>query len=257
MILLVAAKPAPDKYELINSLPIAGKSISTDQLRNVYVVTQNNLVERYDSSGTLTGRFSENRYGNLNIVDASSPFNLLYFYADTKTVLTGDVKMNVKNLFKLSTIGINLPRAACLSYDNYIWVFDGSDNKLKKVNNNYEITYTSEDITMFVGQSINPNFIVERDGFIFLNDPGLGILVFDRYGTYYNAFPIPGLSSFQVIKNMVLYQDGNSLRIYNYSTRETKSIPLPTTEPIKSIRLERGRLFILTETELKIYSESE
>jgi len=255
-ILFTAASPAPESYVLLNSVPLSGKSITSDQLRNVYVITKSNMVERYDSSGNLTGRLSENRYGKIESVDATSPFNLLFFFKDNNTVLTGDVKMNVKNLYKLSTIGISSAKAACLSYDNYIWVFDAADNKLKKINNNYEVTYTSEDITVYVGQNIKPDFLIERDGFIFLNDPDLGILVFDRYGTYYNSFPLVGLHSFQVIKNMILFREDNYIKIFNYSTRQTQSLPLPVNVGVKEVRLERGRLYILTDTELKIYTES-
>lgn len=256
VVALSFTSPKPADYRLISTLDVTGQHITTDHLKNVYLITNQNRVERYDSTGVLNGVFSDKRFGAMSTVDATSPFNILLFFKDFSTLLTTDNRFNVKNLFKLSTLNINFVSAACLSYDNYIWIFDQQEGRLKKINDKYEVLYKSTDLTQLLGTPVDPNFIIERDGFIFLNDPHLGILVFDIYGTYYSSFPISGLESFQVIKNnLVYYQDGQ-VQIFNYTEKETRSIPIPGIENVKSVKLEKNRLFVLTDKDLRIYSSS-
>lgn len=251
---LFAFNAPPDEYKLIKSIPTSAQDITTDHLKNIYLITNDNKVERYDSLGILNGVFGDKRFGAISGVDATSPFNILIFFKDFATLLTCDNRFNTKNLYKLTTLDINYVSAACLSHDNYIWFYDQQASRLKKIDSKYNILYNSADLSQLLGFSISPNFLIERDGFIFLNDPDLGILVFDMYGTYYNSFPIMGLDSFQVIKNNVIFLSEGKLKIFNYTDQSVREIPLPGVKEIRNVKLEKGRLYVLTESDLRIYS---
>ncbi len=249
-----APEPTPDEYKLIKSIPTSAQDITTDHLKNIYIVTNDNKVERYDSLGVLNGVFGDKRFGAVSGVDATSPFNIVIFFKDFATLLTCDNRFNTRNLYKLTTLDINYVSAACLSHDNYIWFFDQQASRLKKIDAQYNILYNSADLSQLLGLAVTPNFLIERDGFIFLNDPDLGILVFDVYGTYYNSFPIIGLDSFQVIKNNIIFLSEGKLKIFNYTDQSVREIPLPGVNDIRNVKLEKNRLYVLTETDLRIYS---
>jgi len=253
-IFLAFAAPS-SQYELVQNINLKAKFLTTDVLNNAYIITNTDQVERYDTAGNLTGRYGESRYGKLSSVDASSAFNVLLFYKDYSTIVMVDNRMNVRNFFKLSSMGINNVSAACLSEDNYIWFFDQDASKLKKITNSYDIVHESIDLSQMLGMEVKPNFMIERDGIIYLNDPEIGVLLFDRYGTYYNSFVNPGLSGFQVINGRLVYPKDDELHVYHYARKELNKVKLPVTSASKGIQLQGNRLYVLTANELKIYEK--
>ncbi len=197
-------------YELLTSIDTKSKVITTDFLKNVYAVTEDNKLVKYDSTGTIVATFSDNRYGTLTSADATSPFNVLLFYKDFATIVTTDMRLTTKRLFRLSGLGINNVAAACLSYDNYIWVYDTDAARLKKINSNYDIIQQSIDLRLLLGEAIVPDFMVERDGLIYMNVPGMGILLFDLQGTFYTSVSNTDLGKddlhrFQVVQQKIVY----------------------------------------------------
>lgn len=245
-------------YELLTSIDTKSKVLASDFLKNVYAVTEDNKLAKYDSTGTLTATFSDNRYGTLNAVDATTPFNVLLFYKDFATIVTTDMRLTTKRLYRLPSIGINNVSAACMSYDNYIWVFDTDASRLKKINANYEIVQQSLDLRLLLGEAVVPDFLVERDGFIYMNVPGMGILVFDLQATFYTSISNTDigkddLHNFQVIQQKIVYFDQESIFIYDIATQEHEGIALPRNVNIRDVKIERGRLFVLTDEKLQIY----
>ena len=59
---------------------------------------------------------------------------------------------------------------------------------------------------------IKPNFLIEQNGFLYLNCPDLGIQVFDIFGTYVKTMGIKGLNQFQMSNEYLYYQ--NDIRVH-------------------------------------------
>lgn len=253
VMLMAYVLPSNTDYKLLKTIPIEGKFITTDHLNNSYIIDNKNQVMQFDSSGTLIGRYSNNKYGQLSTLDATSPFNLVLFYKDFSTALTADNRLTVKTLYKFPSIGASHVSAACLSNDNYIWFYDQREAKLKKVNSKYTVIQESQNMNQMLGLNLSPNFMIERNDFVFVGDPNLGIIMFDLFGNYYRSFPISGLTSFQVLKNNIVYYDAGKLKIFNYIEQEVSSVDLPISENILGVRLLPNRLYILTNEDLKIY----
>lgn len=251
---LLAAGLARD-YQLQRSVELDGHFMTADHLGSTYVINQDNQVVKYDSLGNLSGRYSEDRYGEVTSVDATSPFNVLVFFKDFATVVSTDNNLNPKTLFRLGSLGMDEVSAAGLSHDNYIWIFDNNESKLKKVNTQYEVIQSSMAINELLGVEINPTFILESDRRVYVSDPEVGILAFDVFGTYYNSFPITGLDHFQVIKNNIVYTEDNKLQLLNLKDFEVRTLPLPdSVGEIKDIYLGQDLLFVLNNEALQLYS---
>ncbi len=263
--LLLAAKPisrtiatSVGDYNLVSKVPVNGNALITDFLKSAYVITNKNQVLKYDSTGTKIGNYSENRYGQLTSIDATSPFNVLLFYKDMSTIVSADMKLTPKRLYRLANVGINNVAAVCLAHDNYIWIYDMDAGKLKKINPNYEVIAESVDVPQLLGSKIEPNYVVEKDGLVYLNVPGFGIVIFDVFGTYYTAvsnldISKDDLQNFQVVQHKIVFYEKGKLNIYNLSTREVFNIPVPKTDGVKEVRVEKGRLFMLNDKELQLY----
>ena len=259
--LLIAFTPATiSNYELVNSVPLDARFITTDFLKSAYVITEKNQVMKYDSTGNLIGNYSENRYGKLTSIDAKSPFNVLRFYKEFSTLVTVDMKMSARRLYKLSSVDINNIAAACLSDDNYIWLYDMDAQRLKKVNHAYETIYQSLELPQLIGQEVEPNFMMEKDGLIYLNIPKIGVMMFDIYGTYYTSVSaeelgLYDLKSFQVLQHKIIYFHEGHLFIYDVFQQEINSHPIPKSYAASDVKVEKGRLYMLDEEQLQFYEQ--
>ncbi len=252
-------RPVPHDYKLTKTIPLKGSFMTTDPLKSAYVINEKNQVIKYDSVGNRIGFFSENKFGPLHSIDAKTPFNIMLFYKEQGTVITTDFRLNKKRMYKLTSVGIDNVAAACMSHDNYIWVYDLDDNRLKKIDNNYKVIYQSQDVLSLLGEAVIPNFMMEKDGLIYVNVPDVGIIMFDIYGTYYTSASVTDigkkdLQSFQVLNNQILYYEQGLLNIYNVFTREPQAIRIPKTANTKDVRIEKGFLYVLNEEELQFFT---
>src|SRR5690242_4400489 len=69
-------------WELIKKIPFTGiASFTTDNLGNVYIVSENLLLQ-FDNSGKPVNHYDEKNLGQLTKVDADNPLKLLAFYPD-------------------------------------------------------------------------------------------------------------------------------------------------------------------------------
>lgn len=247
-----------DEFKLINTVPLKANFITTDFLKNAYFITSKNQVMRYDSTGNVTGVYSETQYGPAAFVDAKTPFNILVFYKEFATVVMLDMRMNNKRIFKLPNIGISSVSAACLSDDNYFWVFDQNEQRLKKINNNYEVIHKSMDLRQLLGVTLNPNFLTESNGLIYLNVPELGILMFDIFGTFYSSISntdidVYDLKGFQVINDKLVFYNNGELTIISPASLQKEIVPIPRSNNVIDVRLEAGNLYQLENNEAKFY----
>jgi len=254
IIVLAAFTLAPKQYELVKTVPVQGRYLTSDHLMQAYVIDENNQVLKYDTTGQLIGRFDENRYGQITSVDATSPFNTLMFYKDFATIVAVDNQLNARTLFRLPSIDINSVSAVALSHDNHLWLFDTEESKLKKITSKYDLVHESLPVNQFLDSEINPTFIVEKDKLVFVNDPEMGILVFDLYGSYYNSFPITGIEHFQVINKNIVFYDDSQLHLFDFMSFQMETLPMPLQEDsVSHFQLNKDVLFVLGEKGMQIY----
>jgi len=248
---------AQNSYQLIKSFPVKGSVLSSDELKNSYVVNNENNIIKLDSLGGLLAIYSENQYGQVTNIDATNPFTILTHFKDFNSAIALDINMNAKRLYKFSSLGLNDVAAICTSYDNKLWLFDEAEQKLKKMDDQYEITHESADVTQLIGGAISPNFMVERNQMVFINDPEKGIFVFDIYGTYYRTFMIQGLEDFQIIGQKIVCFKENKLYAFDMRSQSDDIIKLPAdVNNIKDLRVTRNYLMLLTDTNIHIYKVS-
>ncbi len=256
-----ATTPPKGNFNLISTIEVKATYLTTDFLKNAYVIDNKNVLTKYDSIGTKIGTYTESKYGKLTAIDATSPFNVLLFYKDYATLVTTDMKLNTRRLFKLPSIGINNVAVACMSHDNYIWVYDMDAAQLKKIDNNYQVVQQSLDLRNILGEAITPNYMVERDGLIYLNIPGMGVIMFDIFGTFYTSVSNTDLNkddlnSFQVVQQKIVYFADHYLYVYDLNTQEPESVLLPEGMKPRDVRIEKGRLYMLDDDKLQIYAQT-
>lgn len=244
----------PLDYSLLHTLDITSPVFTTDQLRNVYTVTKTNEVIKYTPDGKIQFRYNNNTLGNLAFIDATDPFNLLLFYPDFRRVILLDRTLSETGAFDLFNLDVIDVPAVGISSDNNLWIYDDIKFILKKIDRNGKVVQESNNISLVLGKTLTPNFILERSNALYINDPESGILVFDLFGNYTKTIDVKGLTQFQVIDQQLIYWQSGKLHVFNLKSLQTRSMDLQLPPDVEQlVRIEKDRLYVRTGPCLKIY----
>lgn len=179
----------------------------------------------------------------------------MLYYPDYLTVILLDRTLNKTGEYVLYDFDIVEGYAVGISNDNNLWIYDDRAFKIKKINREGEALIKSDDLSMILGTGIEPNFILERHNWVYVNDPAIGILQFDLFGTYVKTIPLKDLETFQILHNQLVYSQDNQVFAFHLQSLATQSISLPKlTTTDHRIRLQKDRLYIQQKDQVFLYS---
>jgi len=251
----LVAQATDSIYTHTDSILVKTSKFTTDKLRQVYIVTEDNQLIKYNESGKELFRFNNNTLGEIGHIDATDPFNILIYYPDFLTVITLDRTLNITSEFNLYDLDIVEVKAIGMSNDNNIWLYDDVSFKIKKIDRQGKLLEESEDLSMHVAQSIQANFILERENWVYVNDPDIGILVFSNYGQFFKIIDIKELTQFQVIENQLLYSQEGKLFSFHLRSLLTREIPLPQQYEKEDLScLQKNMLYLMKDDRVDIFT---
>jgi len=256
ILFLLCCLPAPllRAQELIKTIATPdARFISSDELGNVYLVREDNALIRYNINGDSTGNFRSIQNGDLQSIDATNPLRILLYYGNFSKILLLDRMLSVKNELDLKKLLIYNAPAAGMSTDGKIWVYDYVNARLKKFDDQLNITNVSNDMRQESQTVPKPVTLLEKDGRVYLSDPENGLYTFDRFASYINTLEIHGVKALQVFGSQLVYPLRDSLVSYDMQTLRQKTIPLPRDKDFIQVRMERNRIYLLFRNRLEIY----
>ena len=243
-----------NKYKLLFELKLEASHFTTDKLQNIYYISQANEVVKLGPDGSEQFRFINKTLGTPTYLDATNPFNLLLFYPDYQTVLTLDRTMNQAGQFNLFDLGLFGLGAVGMAGDGHLWLYDMLNFRLKKVGREGQLIVQSADLSLELNRSVSPNFILERNQQVYVNDPALGILVFDVFGKYLKTIPILALEEFQVVGDQLLFCQNGQMHSFHLVTLLQNPVWLPSEVTADDhVQVQKDRLYVLGQGLLKIY----
>jgi hypothetical protein len=226
--------------------PEKAKNFTTDNLGNVYTITANNQVVKYTPDGQEQFRYPNRTLGEATLLDATNPFHLLLFFAQHQTVLTLDRTLNISGQYNLMQMGFQRADAVGMASDGALWVYDEASFLLKKIKADGTVVVQGNDLSLSIGRSLHPNFLLEREQTVFVNDPAVGVLVFDIFGQYRKSLPLLGLSEFQVMDDQLVYVKDGQLWSFHLTALLERPFILPfELKPGCKLRVANGWAFVL------------
>lgn len=256
-ILAFGQNPATLNISLIKKLDAKVKDFTTDNLGNIYLLTETNQIKKVNEKGDSIAVYNDvRRYGKIYSIDATNPLKVLVYYKDFSTIIILDRLLNVRATVDLRQQNILQARAITTSYDNNIWVFDELDSKLKKIDETGKVLLESTDFRQVFDSVPTPYSLYDRDGQVYLYDPRKGLLVFDYYGGRKNNFQLLHLTDLQVIdKNTITARDSANIFLYKPTSLQLLSFTAFTDQGIfRKINFNGHLLYCLTkEDELQIF----
>ena len=101
-----------------------------------------------------------------------------------------------------------------------IWIYNKQNNELIRFNENSKKVAATGNLKQVLQVNLNPNYLTEHNGYVFLNCPETGIYVFDIFGTFNKIIALKNLKNFQVNESLIYYAKDSNLCSYNYKTFE-------------------------------------
>jgi hypothetical protein len=243
-------------FRVKRSVPGDFSGFTADNLGNIYAITHNNQLKKYNPKGDSMGVFNDVRkYGKLTYIDASNPLKTLLFYKDFRTIVVLDRLLNMVNTIDLRKANIFQVRAIAQSYDNNVWVFDEQESKLRKIGEDGKIISETADLRIVLDEAPVPVSIFDQNRFVYMYDPLKGMYVFDYYGAQKNKISLLNWTDVQVIGNTILGRKEGRLMQYTTGTLELKETVLPDfLQKAENILLAPQGIYIMEPTGIRLYS---
>lgn len=258
--LCVTAQTEEIKPAFVNTMFLPGQFslIEVDHLGNLYAVTRDGYLKKYNASGdSVAGWYNVRARGIPTAVDVSNPMRILLYYQSYSSIAVLDRLLVQRNLIDLRQQQIFSVQAIANAYDNNIWLFDEQDFTLKKINENGAVLFESADWRMLFPESPIPVSIMDMHNLVYLYDPKRGICSFDYYGSFKSLIPQTGLS-FTGMNNGFLYGvSQNTLMQINTDNGNIATTPLPLTkEKLTGLRYMNDTIYLLTKSGITIHKQT-
>ncbi len=219
----------------VDSLPQMSRLIpglyadfQVDNLGNIFVLTPDNQLKKYNASGDSLGVFNDvKRFGKIAYIDVSNPLKILLFYQEFGTIVMLDRFLNNINSLDLRQLGFYQVTCIGLAYDNNIWVYDALAGQLNKISGDGTVINQTNDIRQFTDSVPSPVLLTDQGGLVYLFDPQKGVYIFDHYGGYAEHIPLKNWRHFSVINQTMLGWNGHEFLKYEDKmlAEEKKQIP--------------------------------
>ncbi|MGE0561571.1 MAG: hypothetical protein AB7O47_07130 [Flavobacteriales bacterium] len=229
-----------------NATEFKGKAFTTDQTGSYYEI-YSNQIKKIGKNGQRQFTYSNNILGEITSVDVFNPMKIVVFFKDfSKIVILDNTLTEQGSVLDLNEVSLEETSLVCTSYNNGIWYYNPVKFQLTRIEHFSKSSNTSANISTILNKNIQPNFLVEYNNKVYLNDPVNGILVFDIYGTYLKTIPIYNLNTFQVKENYLLYvSEEGHIETYDFFTLEQAVFKPIEYANIKWVRIENKNIYII------------
>jgi hypothetical protein len=214
---------------------------TADNLGNMYVVDGSELL-KYLPGGKLAARYSNLKLGDITSIDATNPLKIILYYRDFQQVVFLDNQLSANTPLSLEKIGLEQASLVCAASNNGFWVYNRQNNELVRFNETARQIIATGNLKQVLNTEINPDFMVEHNGFLFLNNPANGIYVFDIFGAFSKVISIKGLSNFDPDNEIIYYRRDSLLCSYRHRVFEESCKGIPFNAP-RSVKYLNKRLY--------------
>jgi hypothetical protein len=193
-----------------------------DNLGNTFLIKESEMM-KYSSTGTFFARYSNLKLGNITSVDATNGLRIMLFYKDYQQIVFLDNQLTQKSdPVNLENMGFEQTELVCLSANSGFWIFNKANNELIRFDDHFKQLASTGNLKQILQTELKPNYMIEHNGYLYLNCPESGIYIFDIFGAFSKIISLKNLKSFQVNADILYFLKDNKLCSYNYKLFEEK-----------------------------------
>ncbi len=244
-----------DEVTLLFTLEQPMKQLYVDALQQIYVVSEDNRLIKYDSTGQQLFMFSNALLGNIQKVDVTNPMNIMVFYYDYQTIVLLDRTLTKPKELVLWDLDLVDVDAVALSSDNQIWLYDKNNFRLLKMNSEGKVLLESANISLLTANSLQARHLQEHATKVWLNDPKLGIFVFDLFGKFLQKIDIRGIDDLQLVGSQLIFKEKGVLKAFDWQSKLEKTIlELPNNKALQQVLVLPNRQYHHYKNRLEVKS---
>ncbi len=208
----------------LKSLTLIDKTVfaTVDRPGDLYIVSKGGRIQKFNVDGTLISEYKTGPAPTL--FDARDGARLFAYFRDDQYYAYLNPSFDVTAKHAIDPALTIKPWLVCASGDHNIWILDGEDKSIKRINNT--TSGVDVDIRLDFSDKFRLTYMREYQGFLFLLDLDEGIRIFSNMGKPLMTLGYPGLASFNFFGEELYYVVGNNLRLFNLFTAHTREIPL-------------------------------
>ncbi|MFZ1686357.1 MAG: hypothetical protein WAU70_02980 [Flavobacteriales bacterium] len=226
------------------SIPGTFDTFTTDELGNVYALRGDEL-ELYNANGDLLQRNSLKTFGHIGTIDAYYSLKPMVFAPDQGQLAVLDNTLAVQgSVIDLPSSGFPQVTLVCASVQNGFWFFDQKELSLIRVDGQLRPLANTGRLDQLIGHAPMPVRMIERDNWLYVNDPANGILVFDLFGTYAKTIPIIGAKSFEVRGERILFFSEGGFNVFDMRDFSITDIANAGDPDVLDVRMEHGTAYM-------------
>lgn len=217
---------------------------TADNFGNIFIVREDELIKLLPS-GKVFSRYSNLKLGNITTVDATNPLKLVLYYRDYQTIVFLDNQLSLNSdVVALQDLGHEQTDLVCAGVNNSFWIYDKQNNELIRFDENSKMIASTGNLKQILKTELAPNYMLERNNYLYLNCPETGIYVFDIFGAFSKIISIKGLKDFQVIENLVYYQKDSLFCSYDHKIFEEACTNIDSKLIVKGIKYFNKKIYM-------------
>ncbi|TAF82931.1 MAG: hypothetical protein EAZ51_01385 [Sphingobacteriales bacterium] len=241
-------------FTCIAEIDTVANLAALDNFGNLFLVTPKNEVMKFNPKGKFLWNYTNNAYGDINQIDVSDPLRVILYYPAYQQIVVLNNNLSEISKFNFNSNPSQLITLVASANNNGFWVYDGINREIKKLSNNFAEDLNTGNIYQRNGLNPQANFMLNSNEYLFINDMGKGVLVFDRFGNFFKTAVINCQKHFNVIGSEIFYVKNKQLHRYNFLTFENKTLEIPIQQNFTDIILHNQQLIMLTEKGVSLWA---
>jgi len=228
------------------------KLLELDAFGNTYLLTQKNVLQKFDENNKLMFEYSFNRQGQISRVDVSNPQKILVYLPEYQNIVFLDNTLSVIKTLNLENLGYWAINNVALSNDNFIWIYDPTLHQLIKINENGNRILQSNELIQDNLNDSNVYRIMVNNNKVYVACQNQ-VLCFNQFGQFEKVLPLE-YEKIQLFNNQFLFLSKNTIKRQalkvEYLFDENDTIHTSNKNLIDFKLSKDGKLILLDDKEL-------
>lgn len=161
-----------------------------DILEQIYTLSSDQYLKKWDRNGNLLFQFINNRDGKLSQIDVRNPLQILLFYSDQQRLISLDRTLTPLKEWQINQEDWGFIGCAATGKNEQIWLFDQFNYQLGSVNKEGKIERLKTDLILCCQQAPDITYMAQTESHLYLFDQNQGIIQCDLLGRFLLFIPL-------------------------------------------------------------------
>jgi hypothetical protein len=161
-----------------------------DVLEQIYTLSADQYLKKWDKKGNLIFQFINNRDGKLSQIDVRNPLQILLFYSDQQRLISLDRTLTPLKEWQINQEDWGFIGCAATGKNEQIWLFDQFNYQLGSVNKEGKIERPKTDLIFCCPQPPEIMYMAQTETHLYLFDHNQGIIQCDLLGQFLLFIPL-------------------------------------------------------------------